>query len=208
MTNGVLRPTLWKRIHHECISLLEKGNCHIAYVCLHSHFNWPLCQCCLTDFSHDTSKHAFGNTVFRSGDYHLLYVPCQLKTEVKVIIRKTTSMLVSDFCRFPQFVISRDMYFSGTMGEGWVGLLCFILYSKSCCIKICIDWSCEETWPEYIIYIYMIRDNCIRITQMLACGTFWWILLLSPFWRTLAGGTGHCLQRHLSVCQVSCFFGC
>ena len=35
------------------------------------------------------SKHAFRDTIFRSGDYHLLYVPCQLKTEVKVIIRKT-----------------------------------------------------------------------------------------------------------------------
>lgn len=101
------------------------------------------------------------------------------------------------FVGSPNWWSQEIWFFSGTMGEGWVGLLCFILYSKSCCIKICIDWSCEETWP-----VYIIRDNCIRITQILVCCTFWWILLLSPFWRTIAGGTGNCLQRHLYVCQV------
>lgn len=40
--------------------------------------------------------------------------------------------------------------------------------------------------------IYMIRDNCIRITQMLVCCTFWWILLLSP----LSGGQ---LQIELAI---------
>ena len=68
-------------------------------------------------------------------------------------------MLVSDFCRFPQLLISRDMIFF--RNYGWVGMLCFILYSKSCCIKICIDWEGRKH-DQYIyisIYIYMIKDN-------------------------------------------------